>query len=232
MKCHSYSFSSAIAVILLSALTYGQADQHNHQAAAAQQPAAQPAGQAPAANKTPKPKTEAQLSFDAIKTLAGEWEGAIETDFPGAKEALEKSGGLHVTMRVTSRGNVLVHEFQEIGTLLDPTKYDHPVTMIYLDQDQLNLVHYCDAGNRPKMTGKMAPDGKTLAFDFTELSGSDRFGHMQRGVFTLVDKDHHIEEWTFMLKGKDGVARPIQAKFNLKRVNGPMAGAGPSGGAQ
>src|SRR5262245_54014755 len=54
----------------------------------------------------------------------------------------------HITMRVTSRGNALVHEMQEPGTPLDPAKYDHPVTMIYTNGEHLNLVHYCDAGNR------------------------------------------------------------------------------------
>ena len=83
---------------------------------------------------------------------------------------------LRVSMRVTSRGNVLVHEMQEAGTLLDAAKYDHPVTMLYVDVDtnRLTLVHYCDAGNRPRMTGKMSPDGRTLEFDFADLSGSGR----------------------------------------------------------
>jgi len=224
MKCHSYSLSSAIAIILLSALTYGQADQHNHQVAAAQQPAAatQPAAQPAAAQpaKPAAPKTEAQLTFDAMKALAGEWEGNVETDFPGAKKALEEAGTLRVSMKVTSRGNVLVHEFQQGNTPLDASKYDHPVTMFYLDQDKLNLVHYCDAGNRPRMTlSKASPDGKTLEFEFAELGGSDRFGHMHHAIFTFIDKDHHIEDWTFMLRGKDGALHPVQAKMDLRRVS-------------
>ena len=92
--------------------------------------------------------SDAQKSFATLKSLAGEWEGpATVTEMP------EMSGGkLHISLRVTSRGNALVHELQEAGTPLDATKYDHPVTMLYVDGDQLTLVHYCDAGNRPRMT--------------------------------------------------------------------------------
>src|SRR5437763_5418288 len=113
------------------------------------------------ATKTAAPRSDAQISFDTLKTLAGDWEGLVTTDMP---EAMKKQMGadkaemkpLHLSMRVTSRGNVLVHEFQEAGTPLDATKYDHPVTMLYVDAaDQLTLVHYCDAGNRPRMIGKM-----------------------------------------------------------------------------
>ena len=171
------------------------------------------------APKTPAPKSEAQISFDTMKTLAGEWEGTVETDFPGAKKALEENGGgLRVSMKVTSRGNVLVHEFQQNNTPLDATKYDHPVTMFYLDQDKLNLIHYCDAGNRPRMLGKLSPDGNTLEFTFSDLSGSDRFGHMHHAIFTLIDKDHHVEDWTFMIMTKEGL-KPVQAKMMLTRVS-------------
>src|SRR6202030_726068 len=107
--------------------------------------------------------SEAQKSFTTLKSLAGEWEGPVNVP-----EVPEMSNGkpLHVSMRVTSRGNTLVHELQEAGTPLDAAKYDHPVTMLYLDGGELTLVHYCDAGNRPRMTGKMSPDGKTVEFEF------------------------------------------------------------------
>src|SRR5450755_4431773 len=89
--------------------------------------------------------SEAQKSFATMKSLAGEWEGSVNVP-----EVPQWSGNkLHVSMRVTSRGNAIVHELQEAGTPLDATKYDHPVTMLYVDGDQLTLVHYCDAGNRP-----------------------------------------------------------------------------------
>ena len=214
MKLHRIAIP---AVFLLSGLAFSQADQHNHQGtatAAATQAAAAPAPK-PAA-----PKTEAQLSFDTIKALAGEWEGTIETDFPGAKKALEDTGGLRISMKVTSRGNVLVHEFQQRNTPLDASKYDHPVTMFYLDQGQLNLVHYCDAGNRPRMIAKASPDGKTIEFTFADLSGSDKYGHMNHAIFTIIDKDHHIEDWTFLLMTPQGL-KSVDAKMDLHRVDEP-----------
>jgi len=163
-------------------------------------------------------KSDAQKSFDQIKTLAVEWERPTDTDMP---EAMRKRMGasadikpLHVSMRVTSRGNVLVHEFQEAGTPLDATKYDHPVTMLYMDSGQLNLVHYCDAGNRPHMTARVSPDGKKLEFEFADLSGSNNHGHMHHAVFTIVDADHHTEDWTYMLPNDT----PIHAHFDLHRT--------------
>ena len=130
-------------------------------------------------------------------------------------EMPEMSGGkpMHATMRVTSRGNALVHEFQEAGTPLDATKYDHPVTMLYVDEGQLTLVHYCDAGNRPRMTGKMSPDGKKVEFELKDISGSTEH-HMHHSVFTIADANHHTEDWTFMMKDK-----PIHAHFDLHRTN-------------
>src|SRR6266550_2119507 len=59
--------------------------------------------------EAPAPKSEAQTSFEAMKTLAGDWEGPVKTDMP--VEAKVDIKPLHVSMRVTSRGNVLVHEF-------------------------------------------------------------------------------------------------------------------------
>ena len=162
--------------------------------------------------KSPAPKSEAQTSFEAMKTLAGDWEGPVKTDMPA--EAKVDIKPLHVSMRVTSRGNVLVHEVQEAATPLDPAKYDPPVTMLYVDADRLTLVHYCDAGNRPRMTGKISPDGKTLEFDFADLSGSNENGHMYHSVFTIVDANHHTEDWTYMLPGD----KPVHAHFDLQRT--------------
>ena len=155
--------------------------------------------------------SDAQKSFDKLKTLAGTWQGPVTVEPPMP----DMKGGnlIQVSLRVASRGNALVHEMQEAGTPLDPAKYDHPVTMLYLDGDHLTLVHYCDAGNRPRMVARKSPDGKTVEFDFVDLSGANNYGHMYHAVFTIVDANHHIEDWTYMMPGD----KPVHAHFDLQR---------------
>src|ERR1700716_390407 len=194
MNMKSNRFMLSLVLLALSTVAFAQTD--------AQKSDAQKSSVAPV-------QSEAQKSFTTMKSLAGEWEGIVTVP-----EAPQMSGGkMHATMRVTSRGNVLVHEFQEAGTPLDATKYDHPVTMLYVDGEQFTLVHYCDAGNRPRMTGKMSPDGKKVEFELKDISGpTDE--HMHHSVFTIIDANHHTEDWTFMMNDK-----PIHAHFDLHRTN-------------
>ena len=159
------------------------------------------------------PKSDAQKSFDNMKTFAGSWEGPVTVDPP--QPEMSNGKPLHISMRVTSRGNSLVHELQEAGTPLDPAKYDHPVTMFFVEGDKLLLTHYCDAGNRPRMTGKVSPDGKKVEFEFLDLTGGTEYGHMHHAVFTFIDADHHTEDWTYMMPGD----KPLHAHFDLKRAN-------------
>jgi phage tail protein X len=83
-----------------------------------------------------------------------------------------------------------------------------------LDTDRLLLTHYCDAGNRPRMTARTSPDGKTLDFDFLDVSGSTQYGHMQHATFTVIDANHHTEEWTFL--APDG--KPMRGHMDLQRT--------------
>ncbi len=53
--------------------------------------------------KSSAPKSEAQISFDTMKTLAGEWEGPVTLDPPMPQMSDGKP--VHISMRVTSRGN-------------------------------------------------------------------------------------------------------------------------------
>lgn len=200
-----YSRLATLVIVALAAtITVAQA--------AAQQPMNHAAT---APNAASAQKSEAQLSFDRLKSLAGDWEGTATLD-PPMPQMTGNSAKLHVTMRVTSRGHAIVHELQEANTPFDATKYDHPVTMLYLDNDRINLIHYCDAGNRPHMVARPSTDGKSVEFDFADLSGSDLRGHMHHAVFTPIDANHHIEDWIYMMPGN----KPMHARMDLYRTSG------------
>ena len=148
-------------------------------------------------------QSDAEKSFEKLKTLAGSWEGHMSTNPP----APEVEGKLvQVSLRVTSMGHAMVHEMTVSG------RRDDPITMLYLDGDRLMLTHYCDAGNRPRMTGKTSQDGKAVEFEFLDVAGSTQYGHMHHSMFTPVDANHHTEDWIFMEGDK-----PVHVHIDLQR---------------
>jgi hypothetical protein len=215
MKSNRLVLLLAIVVVMsLSAVTFAKSVAHSVTGSvlrAVLQSAVQSVAQSDMHKAVDKPvMSDAQKSFDNLKTLAGTWQGSLKATPPDPEIDNAKP---EITLRVTSRGNALVHEMQEAGTPLDAKKYDHPVTMLYVDGDKLNLIHYCDAGNRPHMVARPSADGKKIEFDFTDLSGGNQYGHMYHAVFTIIDADHHIEEWTYMMPGD----KPMQVRMDLKR---------------
>jgi hypothetical protein len=150
-------------------------------------------------------QSDAKDSFDKLKTLAGSWEGHVTT-FPEQSDIQGKA--VQATLRVTSMGNAIMHEMTGAG------RPDDPITMLYLDNGRLMLSHYCDAGNRPRMTGAISPDGKTVEFAFLDVAGSTQYGHMDHAVFTVVDANHHIEDWTYLQPGD----KPVRAHMELQRA--------------
>jgi hypothetical protein len=138
------------------------------------------------------PQSDAQKVFEIMKTMAGSWEGSIV------------GMSTQITIRVTSSGNAILHEATGLG------RPDNPITMFYIDGDRLLLTHYCDAGNRPRMVGKISPDGKSVEFDFLDVSGSTERGLMNHMVFTMIDANHHSEALTYTLPGiKPMVAQAV-----------------------
>jgi hypothetical protein len=190
----SLRFMLSVVLMSLSTAAFAQSD--------AQKPVAQSDAQKMDAPKAAAPKSDAQMSFDTMKNLAGSWEGPVTTS-PQAFEVEGKPA--QILLRVTSRGNALMHDLTIAGIP------DNPITMFYLDSDRMLLTHYCDAGNRPRMTGKMSPDGKKVEFEFLDIAGNPQY-HMHHAVFTIIDANHHTEDWTFMMKDK-----PIHAHFDLHR---------------
>jgi hypothetical protein len=209
------SLRFVLSVVLMSLSTVAFAQSEARKSAP---PKSEPQKSEP--QKSDAQKSDPQKSFETLKTLAGTWTAKLTLD-PPLPEMNDNLPG-EISMRVTSRGNALVHEMYAVGVPDDPTRYDHPVTMLYLDGNRLTLVHYCDAGNRPRMVARPSPDGKPVEFDFVDISGGTQRGHMHHAVFTIIDANHHTEDWTYMMPAD----KPMHAHFDLQRIK---SGSGASG---
>lgn len=143
-------------------------------------------------------QTDAQRAFATIKSMPGTWEGK-------AVEGHSMDGPLQVTFKVVSRGSAVMSEI--LG-------HDDMVSMFNMDGNRLLLTHYCSIGNQPRMEASASPDGKIITFNYvdaTNLATPDA-GHMEKMVLTLLDENHHTEEWIFIDHGKEH-----RAVFDLHR---------------
>jgi hypothetical protein len=142
-------------------------------------------------------QSAAQKTFDQLKSLNGSWDGKSSDGKP-----------VQVTFRDTAGGSALMSEIHGMDA-------ENMISMFHLDgPNRLMLTHYCGAGNQPRMTATTSSDGKTITFDFldgTNLSAGP--GHMQRVVFTVVDANHHTEDWTF----NAGPGKEMKQFFDLHR---------------
>lgn len=139
-------------------------------------------------------QSDAQKSFAQLKSLSGSWEGKTADGMP-----------LQVSFHETAGGTALMSEIQG----------DHGmVSMIHMDgPDKLLMTHYCAAGNQPRMQASISSDGKTVIFTFLDGTNiAPDAGHMQSMVLTMVDENHHTENWTFVAQGKE-----MKRFFDLRR---------------
>lgn len=141
-------------------------------------------------------QTDAQKSFDQLKSLTGSWEGKNSQGEP-----------VKVSYRMTAGGSALMSEIDGHG--------DQMISMIHFDgANRLLLTHYCTAGNQPRMLASASPDGKTITFNFLDATNlaSPQSGHMDHVVIAMLDANHHTEEWNFIDHGKQ-----MKEVFDLTR---------------
>lgn len=142
-------------------------------------------------------QSDAQKSFDKLKTLVGTWEGQL----PEGKT-------VQVTFRETSGGSALLSEITG--------HEENMITMFHMDGNRLMMTHYCGAGNQPRMVGTMSPDGKTFTFNFLDATNvlPSQPGHMEHLTVAVLDSNHHTEEWSFL--AQDG--KQMRHTFDLHRI--------------
>src|SRR2546430_15540500 len=91
---------------------------------------------------------------------------------------------------------------------------EQPVPMFYLESGRVLLTPYSEAGSRQRMMGILSADSTTVEFDFLDVAGGTEHGHMHHAVFTIVDANHHTEDWTYMEPGD----KPMRGHMELTRA--------------
>ena len=145
--------------------------------------------------KSTSAQSDAKKAFAKLKTLAGSWQGTV-LDIP-----------INFTIRAASSGTAILHE----GNTSKEGPPKNEITIFYVEGDRLLATHYCDAGNRSHMEGKLSADGKAIEFTFLDVAGPTRGGYLKDMVITMIDADHHIGAFTFVMP--DGKPIPLRGEF-------------------
>jgi hypothetical protein len=133
-------------------------------------------------------------AFDKLKSLAGEWEGK--------KNEGERELPTTTSFRIVSDGSALMN-------VLAAGKPHEMVTMFHTDGSDLLATHYCAAHNQPRFRFVSTSEPNVVAFEFKDATNlsSPAAPHMVGVRFTLVDPNHHIEDWTFFANGQKSTTR-------------------------
>jgi hypothetical protein len=62
------------------------------------------------------------------------------------------------------------------------------------------------------MAARSSPDGKTVELNSLDLFNGNQY--MYHAVFTIIDANHHAENWTYMMPGD----KPLRAHLDPKRA--------------
>ena len=80
--------------------------------------------------------------------------------------------------------------------------------------EELLATHYCLTGNQPRMRAVAGSRPDVVAFEFKDATNlaNPAAPHMAGVKFTMVDANHHVEEWTVVANGQTSIR-----KFDCRR---------------
>ena len=138
------------------------------------------------------PAKAKNATFEKLKTVLGDW---------------ESKQGFHVSYKLVSGGTAIM---ETAGDGKTP-----PMINMYTPEGgKLTMVHYCGAGNQPRMRAD-APNGNDIAFEFVDIANlpDPNADHMHNLTLHIIDADHIEQEWTSLKDGKK-----MTYAFKLTRV--------------
>jgi hypothetical protein len=133
--------------------------------------------------------SRAQVAFDKLRELRGNWKGKDDHGMP-----------------VKSNFKVMVSDTMVMETLA-AAGMEEMATFYSVSGSDVALVHYCPTNNQPRMRAVPPADGEVKELDFTFQGAGNlpnlETGHQHRLVIQFHDKDHITERWTWRQDGKD-----------------------------
>jgi len=137
-------------------------------------------------------------AWDQLKSLVGAWQGTAE------------GKPVSVTYALVSNATALMET-------LDSGHDATMITMYTPDGATLLATHYCAGGNQPRMRAAASPDGRSLAFEFVDVSNvAGSSGEvMRRLVVTFVDANHFEQQWTS--RAADGKEHTSVFRYTRKK---------------
>jgi hypothetical protein len=141
-----------------------------------------------------------RTGWDEMKSLVGAWQGTAD------------GHPVSVSYALVSDGTALMET-------LDSSHEAHGVSMITMytpDGASILATHYCAAGNQPRMRATSSPDGKSLTFEFVDVSNASGASEvMRRLVVAFVDADHFEQRWTS--RAPDGTEHTSVFRYTRKK---------------
>jgi len=131
-------------------------------------------------------ESDAQRALDHFKSMAGTWTGTSA-----------KGETAEVTYKVMAGGTTVMADIKMGDEAMS--------SIYYVDGDRLLMTHFCPSNNQPRMKAVIAPDGKSVTFDFIDATNlaTPQTGHMHKVVYVFGDADHYSEDWTWKHADKD-----------------------------
>ena len=87
-------------------------------------------------------------------------------------------------------------------------------SIVAVSFEELLATHYCLTGNQPRMRAVAGEDANVVSFEFKDATNlpNQSAPHMGGVRFTMMDADHHTEEWSVVANG-----RTVIRKFDCRR---------------
>jgi hypothetical protein len=136
---------------------------------------------------------EGDAIFERLKRLEGQWVGVNAQGQPNQH--------VMAVFKVIAAG----HSVQE--TMFPGTR-EEMVNMYYRNGDAVEMVHYCAAGNQPRLRLVPGKDASVVEFQFLDVTNlrSPADEHMHDGKFLWLDDNHLKTEWHAYKGGKPSSA--------------------------